>query len=499
MVNRDVDKALKSHILKLLSSNAIILFSLFLGLFFLPFLVLADSHVDWPLSDFTNPNKPDYGIYWFADTGDPNQDYLVMKASAKTAKGQYKLFFDPSKPTVIYFHGWQPGDTVLKIREDFFYNDPYNKKGYDNLKAWKEKGWNVGIFYWNQFADEGDLQFSMAKGVSRAQAIKLLKEMQGIKQINEKKDKKAPKGFIAFTEETLEAVERAEAKIYISNYSYKGFISGMRWAYLGADGKRHYSIKGVPANTNVTQFAFKAYMVAMKGYLGPRVRFVGHSLGAQLVMNLTGMISNFLTHGSNTNSGLMPIKNPRLMPNRVVLLDPYFSPLSRSYFKPSMTTAQHAFQTYKKIKSQHPNTLFTVYRSSPLTQLPFGDEDISFEKAIAYQRYFPGYVSLEYYLKQRSVTFEQAMGDWLAALHNSARFLYFASFRFEPPWQTTGGQALSASVSNQRVQEIEGDGYARIQKIPKMSTKAWILYLKQFLPKNYLFDLKSWDSTEAKS
>ena len=40
----------------------------------------------------------DYGLYWFGS----NNNYQ------KSIDGQRGAFYDPTRPTVIYIHGWQP-------------------------------------------------------------------------------------------------------------------------------------------------------------------------------------------------------------------------------------------------------------------------------------------------------------------------------------------------------------------------------------------------------
>lgn len=88
----------------------------------------------------------DTGIYWFGK-GD-----LAQKADpAKRAS-----FFDPSKPTVLYVHGWQSGSHKLERRATFNYGkyDPIYGLKVDAADAWVDAGWNIGIFYWNQISDE---------------------------------------------------------------------------------------------------------------------------------------------------------------------------------------------------------------------------------------------------------------------------------------------------------------------------------------------------------
>jgi hypothetical protein len=95
-------------------------------------------------------NVLDYGLYFFANN---------REASKWT--GAANPYFDRTKPTMIYIHGWQPGATEKQKRETF---DRTNAQApFDLTNAWKSAGWNVAICYWNQFADEGEVKDAEAK------------------------------------------------------------------------------------------------------------------------------------------------------------------------------------------------------------------------------------------------------------------------------------------------------------------------------------------------
>lgn len=165
-------------------------------------------------------NGPDYGIYWFGDA----------KTGQKAVSGGVNPYFNPNMPTIIYIHGWQPNSTVSHYRETFAYE--VDGTVYDLAETWLNRGWNVGIFYWNQFADELD-------------------------------------------------VRNAEAKIWSAEGRY-----GMRWRKQ--DGS--YSTAGVPPGKSVGDLLAEAYCQAMAGYRGNNVRIAGHSLGNQLAVALARMI-----------------------------------------------------------------------------------------------------------------------------------------------------------------------------------------------------------------
>eukprot|EP00943_MAST-04B_sp_MAST-4B-sp1_P001234 g1234.t1 len=112
---------------------------------------LEVKNMNW---DF--PWKQDNNIYWFAknDVEVETLDSYIMSD-----------FFDPSKPSVIYIHGYSPGTTKRGFRETINWRE--NDKGWfdstNTLDMWIDKGYNCGIFYWNSQADELDLKVAERK------------------------------------------------------------------------------------------------------------------------------------------------------------------------------------------------------------------------------------------------------------------------------------------------------------------------------------------------
>jgi uncharacterized protein YjdB len=187
------------------------------------FLASLQNAVAFDSSVFTNL---DYGIYWY-------QNHLV---SQKSVPGVFNANFQNGQPTMIYIHGWQRDKTPQLYRETF---DRRTESGIvqDIILPWRQAGWNVGIFYWNQFSDEGD-------------------------------------------------VKDAEAKIWTINGPQK-----MRWRK--ADGSY--------VNSNIDQSAAQlfvsSYKAALAGYTGNNIRLVGHSLGSQMVTVGAKLISDAVDRG----------------------------------------------------------------------------------------------------------------------------------------------------------------------------------------------------------
>ena len=191
----------------------------------------------------------DYGFYWF---GSNNQMADAVSASG-TANTVSTTFYNPTKPTVFYFHGWQKGTSVNNYsRETFIYTDPTTKANVDTIAKWKADGWNVAIFYWNQMADEDE-------------------------------------------------VKDAEAKI---------------WSTAGSKGMRYRLNDGTYGSTktptkSVAALAYAEYLVLMGNYQGTEIRFAGHSLGSQLATNLAKLVSDYVA--TNTTKNFMMPKRLELL------------------------------------------------------------------------------------------------------------------------------------------------------------------------------------------
>jgi pimeloyl-ACP methyl ester carboxylesterase len=178
------------------------------------------------LATAVNYNTLDHGLYFFATNKD-----------AQKWTGAANANFDPAKPTMIYIHGWQKGSTQKQTRETFerlnaSTNDDFASIWRTADLARQKASWNVGICYWNQFADE-----------------------------NEVKD--------------------AEAKVW----SAQG-PQGMRWRK--ADGSYSTATINVSAGT----MCANAIASAMGNFSGSQLRLVGHSLGSQMVINVAQQLSD---------------------------------------------------------------------------------------------------------------------------------------------------------------------------------------------------------------
>ncbi|CAE8629379.1 unnamed protein product [Polarella glacialis] len=144
---------------------------------------------------------------------------------------------------------------------------------------WLNKGWNVGVFYWDQFADE-------------------------------------------------ECARDAEQKVW---FDRKG--DGFRWkSYDVGSGLLQYNTYEQPGVVSVADMCVENVKNALGKFSGPQVRFVGHSLGAQLATRC---------------AALLHAENHVAAPNRLTLLEPYFSKHSHLNF------LGHGLGCNEKVSSGH--------------------------------------------------------------------------------------------------------------------------------------------------
>lgn len=202
----------------------------------LSMLIIFTSMANAAVFDSSVYAQLDYGLYW---AGADNQ---FEKAGDSTKYGS--TYYNRYKPTMIYIHGWQNGSVANKFRETFYSTDT-GRPDVDFANLWIAAGYNVGIIYWNQFADEGE-------------------------------------------------VKDAEAKIWSVNGPKQ-----MRW--VDSSGNYHYG----DVNKPIAELALDQYIAAMSKYAGSDIRIVGHSLGNQVAMRLTKLINDKADAGQ-ISSNLVP-------------------------------------------------------------------------------------------------------------------------------------------------------------------------------------------------
>ncbi|MDA9556897.1 hypothetical protein N9R79_05275 [Vibrio sp.] len=181
--------------------------TLLLTLLATPFISQAAT---FPNSTFENL---DYGLYWFG------KDNAYCKAESVCTE------YNKNNPTIIYFHGWQNGSSENQRRESFFSSNS-GAPNIDLAASWVDDGYNIGIFYWNQFADE-------------------------------------------------EEVKDAEAKIW----THQG-PQNMRWKSSNG------SYSQLSGSSSITDLAIQSINSGMNEWEGNKLIFAGHSLGNQLAVTV---------------------------------------------------------------------------------------------------------------------------------------------------------------------------------------------------------------------
>ena len=294
----------------------------------------------------------DYGLYW---AGEDNQ---YEKAGSESAAGSN--FYDPTRPTLIYVHGWQNGSTEELSRELFLSTDS-GRPDIDFAQMWRNAGYNIGVLYWNQFADEGEVQ-------------------------------------------------DAEAKIW----SVDG-PRAMRWR--DADGNYHQG-----PSENVTEILLDSYLAAMANFSGSDLRIAGHSLGNQVALRLTDSLLALESSGEIS---------PALLPQRVALLDAFYSRGRKDYLNRAWTG-----EVARDIASRLIDAAISIesYRTSMVTStIMVGDENRGLHNMVAFAELGTGFFN----------QFQQTQK------HVAAVWLYLWSFDFAAPdvagYQQPGISAASSS------------------------------------------------------
>ncbi|WP_034339186.1 hypothetical protein [Deinococcus misasensis] len=324
-----------------------------------------------------NSSVLNVGLYWYSPSESTDRGGVGCKARADGAA--IPGYFDPSKPTIIYVHGWNNGltasgriGTTLQSngREDLFFSE-----GNLNVAdAWIQAGWNVGIYQWTQLADDDGV---------------------------------------------LGKPYAAQAKIWTTTYP------NVNMRFRKADGT--FNTTGSLTRPAGDQFALD-YKAAMAQFTGSEVRFVGHSLGSQMVLAASW---NLYNDTSFPNS-----KKPR----RVVFADPYWSPPSAdsgqsySYLSPDAHPAARARRLVPILKQS--GVVFEWIKSSRVNDLG-GDNNEPMIKSVSRTEVFPDYI------------FDWNVAQGVARKHSVAPRWYFwtRSFPVNSSMGVTASQDLTRATT----------------------------------------------------
>jgi hypothetical protein len=226
-----------------------------------------------------------------------------------------------------------------------------------------------------------------------------------------------------------EFVWDAEDKIWTT-----GGEVGMR--YRDADG--NYHTEGMP-DVNITDMLLNDYLLAFKEFTGSEIRIAGHSLGNQLAVKLTAELVGRAQEGKISD---------HLIPARVALLDPFWSPFPKPYLD-GMETGEVIQQLIEQ-KILPSGILVEWYHSSLLTESTMIRDGIPNLKAqVLYAELDPRFC------------------DVLDPIckHDGAWHIYLLSFESSAPpecipdevassCEPTGDFGPMASTSNRRIAEM---------------------------------------------
>lgn len=326
---------------------------------FLSFNTLAE--ITFPASSFQNL---DYGLYWFG--------YVDAQ---KAEPGQANLYYENHKPTVIFIHGWQ-ADTVTEQYRSTLDTRSSGGPDMDLSQFWLDQGYNVGILYWNQFADEDE-------------------------------------------------VKDAESKIWSATAN-----QGMRWKSL--DGNYQTG----PSQT-VAELLFKSIRDNMDDFDNAHLRLAGHSLGNQLALLVGQKLNDAVDAGLNAN----------LRPDRIALLDPFYSKDAKSYLDGDWT-GERARDIADDLKDA--GVIIEAVRSSATGSSGIaGDTNTDLMNKTAFTE-----------LRPWNFSFYQ-----LAEKHSAAITWYFWSLAFDPPQlRRNQGDAPSAATSDERTEYLMNANQGAWQK-----------------------------------
>lgn len=302
-------------------------------------LPVVCGHESLPMQQDDIYGVLNYGLSWFSN-GAPQQALSATplsycdqdrQKSYVDQNGQTKYYFSPSKKhTLIFVHGYAPLSSYFMKRFNFDATDIAGPNVNDLVAPWlsgaggDHQPWNVGVFYWNQLADEQPANI-----------------------------------FNPTPESVLQSTQVAEAKIWKMNGP-----DGMSWR----DNQNNLHLAtSTQVSQNMAQTFANQYIAQLKDYANqtfpdgskPDFRLVGESLGSQIVIHGAKLIADQVNDPKNN----LP-KN--LIPSQIVLLDPMVSKGVDDNGRSYMDTLLDDVTNYLKPAG----VIFSGYRTTQLGEQP---------------------------------------------------------------------------------------------------------------------------------
>jgi len=281
----------------------------------------------------------DWGLYFVSKK--QADGYVYME---KYVPGRNNRYFNPSAKTMIYTHGYEKNAVINDYRrENMLYfitkGSGTIPLGLDTLQYIIDDGWNFGIFFWDQFADEPD------------------------------------------------EVKNAEAKIWKTSNGFQG----MRYRVRTGFGKGEFRTTNQPVRPLGEEF-YNIYISALAGNTANK-RIIAHSTGAQLGAYLVRVISDRVTNGTISQS---------YVPNRLALLEGFWSKDAKSYFNgilgwtKSMWNGEAIRSIVSTVKSRHTTLAIEMDKHQNYmcgdSWLAIGDSNYDLRKMVCVTYVYPDFI-----------------------------------------------------------------------------------------------------------
>lgn len=256
----------------------------------------------------------DFGLYWC------NKEVNCIKYN----RDHQNPFYRADLPVMLFAHGWQPGASLGSFvpQIPFLVGEDVTTTTVQNTaKLWQERGFNIGFFLWQQFADEMPL----------------------------------------VEKETIVGVTAAEAKIWSSENNYQK----MRYK-LPDDSYRDFKLQ-----KSIGNLLHDEYIDALGSNVSGNIRLVGHSLGAQVVTAISELVFQKVQSGDLSS---------HLIPKRIALLDPFWSQGKKKYLKDQRTGGKTC-EIYTNMIEKY-ELILEIYKTSDVVAL-VGDNNNELHKMAA--------------------------------------------------------------------------------------------------------------------
>ena len=225
-----------------------------------------DANTRFLDSEIYVPENSRIGFYYVSEDG---ESYIKANYGATATPA----LFDPTRPTIIFFHGMQ-------VNSGYHHDEGMgswyqSRQGLEDdyvasYLKWKEAGYNTLAYNYSAYADDG--------------VIEIISKIWGFE---------------------LEGI-------------------GRRWAYADENDQKVYETEDIP-NAGLVEIFAKEYAAIMQDYSGTELRFACHSMGGQFCLAAADIINRLDDRGEIPH---------RLMPDRITFIDPY---IERQFIQPEGT------------------------------------------------------------------------------------------------------------------------------------------------------------------